>query len=405
MKNILFLSTYPFAKPRHGGQIRLSQLVKKFERNGWKTRSIAVYEEESFLGDELGPYDIPFPVDSLFRSYKGRHVPLINDLLTGAYATSDEGGFSKILANLPTEIDVIHVEQCWLWNLVEKIKSIPKYKNAIVVFGSQNIEFLLKNDILEQYNIADRDDVIEDIKHLEMRAVHEADVVAAVTKNDVKSMQSWGRKSITLAANGIEPWKTDTLTSKWESKLPKSPWMLYVASAHPPNFTSFNKIIGESLACIPPDSKLVIAGSVCEHIYKEVLKSKWASINISRLEFLYVLDDDDLAEVKNRAHAYFLPIEHGGGSNLKTAEALYSGKPVIGTLSAFRGFEEFCDSSRINIINNPEEFFSATRQVLTRISPILDSKELSSLEKLTWDKTLDSLILEVEKEYEASLNA
>jgi glycosyltransferase involved in cell wall biosynthesis len=405
MKNILFLSTYPFAKPRHGGQIRLHQLVKKFKINGWTTRSIAVYEQESYLGDELGAFDVPFPIDSKYRIYKDRNVPLINDLLTGSYATSDGDGLDKIISNLPAKIDVIHVEQCWLWSLVKKIKSIPKYENAVVVFGSQNIEYMLKNDILEQYHINDRNDVIQDIKLLEMRAVLEADIVAAVTENDIGFMKEWGREEIKLAANGIEPWEENTLTSKWESKLPKAPWMLYVASAHPPNFTSFNKIIGDSLACIPPDSKLVIAGSVCEHIYKEVLKSKWASINISRLEFLYILDDADLAEVKNRAHAYFLPIEHGGGSNLKTAEALFSGKPVIGTVSSFRGFEKYSDSPRVNVIQTPEEFFEVTRKVLSNPQPVIDVQERVNLENLTWDKTLDNLFSDVENYYEASVNA
>lgn len=405
MKSILFLSTYPFAKPRHGGQIRLHQLVKKFKTNGWTTRSIAVYEQESYLGDELGSFDVPFPIDSKYRIYKDRNIPLINDLLTGSYATSEGDGLDKIIANLPAKIDVIHVEQCWLWSLVEKIKSLPKYKNAIVVFGSQNIEYLLKDDILEQYQVNNRNDVIQDIKSLEMTAALEADIVAAVTENDVRFMNEWGREEIKLAANGIEPWEANTFTSKWENKLPKAPWMLYVASAHPPNFTSFNKIIGDSLACIPPDSKLVIAGSVCEHIYKEVLKSKWASINISRLEFLYVLDDADLAEVKNRAHAYFLPIEHGGGSNLKTAEALYSGKPVIGTISSFRGFEKYSDSPRVNVIKTPDDFFEITRKVLSNPQPSIDELERVELENLTWNKTLDKLYSDVENYYEASVNA
>ncbi|PIF21348.1 glycosyltransferase family 4 protein [Candidatus Pantoea floridensis] len=405
MKSILFLSTYPFSKPRHGGQIRLHQLVKKFERNGWTTRSIAVYEQESYLGDELGAYDVPFPVDSKYRMYKGKYVPLINDLLTGQFAISEDDGLDKIIANLPPQIDIIHVEQCWLWPLVGKIKSLPKYKNVIVVFGSQNIEYILKDEILEQYHVNDRDDVIQDIKALELKAVLEADIVAAVTECDVEFMREWHRREIKLAANGIEPWESNILTDKWEKRLPKAPWLLYIASAHPPNFTSFNKIIGESLACIPPDSKLVIAGSVCEHIYKEVLKSKWASINMSRLEFLYVLDDADLAEVKNRAYAYFLPIEHGGGSNLKTAEALYSGKPIIGTISSFRGFEKYSDSPRVNVIRTPEEFFEVTRKVLSNPQPVLEQQERVNLENLTWDKTLDKLYSDVQNYYEASVNA
>lgn len=404
MKNILFLSTYSFAKPRHGGQIRLHQLVKKFKENGWQTRSIAVYEQESFIGDELGTFDVPFPVDSNFRLFQGRNIPLINDLLTGYYAASETGGFNKIVSNLPEKIDVIYVEQCWMWETAIKIKSIPKFNKTIIVFGSQNIEYLLKEDILQQYDVKETDEVINAIKTLEINATLGADVVAAVTKNDAELMMSWGRKEVILAPNGIEPWEKKTLTEKWSEKLPKSPWMLYIASAHPPNFTSFNKIIGDTLACIPPDSKLVIAGSVCEHIYREILKSKWANINVSRLELLYVLDDEDLAEVKNRAHVYFLPIEHGGGSNLKTAEALYSGKYVIGTKSAFRGFENYTNCARVSLITSPQEFFTATRKALLSPIPELTESELHDIQGLTWGRTLESICLKVSEAYEVLIN-
>ncbi|MEG3112386.1 MULTISPECIES: hypothetical protein [unclassified Pantoea] len=400
MKSIVFLSTYPFAKPRHGGQIRLSQLVNKFSNNGWTARSIAIYEQESFIGDDLGPYDIPFPIDSEFRKFEGRNIPLINDLLTAEFAVSDRDTFSKVVSHLPDHIDVIHVEQCWLWDLAKKIKALDKFKKAILIFGSQNIEYLLKKDILEQYNIPDHHEVIDKIQSLEIKATVEADIIAAVTENDAKIMASWGGGKVILAANGIKPWDlsyNNTNKNKWIEKLPKSPWMLYIASAHPPNFTSFIKIIGESLACIPPDSKLVIAGSVCEHIYREVSDSKWTSINMSRLELLYVLDDNDLGIVKNLAHAYFLPIEHGGGSNLKTAEALYSGKYVIGTASAFRGFEDYINSTRVKIVNSPQDFHISSRNILSSPTPVLNDEEKEIMQKLTWDRTLEGLFSDVEK--------
>ena len=101
--------------------------------------------------------------------------------------------------------------------------------------------------------------------------------------------------------------------------------------------------VGPSLGCFPPDSRLVVAGSVCSHLYQHLAATRWQSLNLSRLELLNTLPDEDLAAVKTLAHGFLLPILHGGGSNIKTAEALYSGAYVLGSEAAFRGFEDLLD--------------------------------------------------------------
>ena len=47
-----------------------------------------------------------------------------------------------------------------------------------------------------------------------------------------------------------------------------------------------------------------------------------------------------------------LPITYGGGSNLKTAEALLTGHPIIATAKAFRGCEVFTDMPGMIIAGN-----------------------------------------------------
>lgn len=50
-------------------------------------------------------------------------------------------------------------------------------------------------------------------------------------------------------------------------------------------------------------------------------------------------------DVKNAAFtissAVVLPVATGGGTNLKTAEALLTGLPIVSTSFAMRGFEKF----------------------------------------------------------------
>lgn len=393
MKTVLLLSTYPIISPRHGGQVRVANIAKTFEENGWSVTHLAVYEPEGYPPSTLGSNDVSFPAGSSFRKYKGTYVPLINDLLSGEFAASEQGGFAEILKKLPAVIDVIHVEQPWLWPLVLKIKQHPQYSNACLIYGSQNIEAPLKLEILDSYGIKGAEPVIADIEALERKAALEADIAVAVTQADYDILKAWGAKMPLLAPNGIAPWtaKAEVLES-WKARLPESPWILYVASAHPPNFKGFNECLGSSLACIPPDSKLVVVGSVCEHLESTLRDSRWGQLNLSRLKLLYMLPDDDLDAVKTLAHAFLLPIPHGGGSNIKTAEAIYSGKYVVGTESAFRGFEQHLDLPEISVARTPNEFHAAIRKRLTGPATIDgNGPDRESRESLTWARSLESI--------------
>lgn len=397
MKSILILSTYPFIEPRHGGQVRLANLVRAYVAANWKVSSIAVYEPEGYGAGPVGEQDVEFSSTSKYRFFKGAKMPLINDLLTGRFASADDGAFSKILAKIPRELDVIHVEQPWLWPLAKKIKLLDAYSDTRLVYGSQNIEAPLKREILESCGVEGFEDIVSEIEKLEREALSEADLVAAVTEADLKVLQSWGARRTVLAPNGIAPWQADDATlEKWKSRLPKEPWILYVASAHPPNFTGFNECMGGALACIPPGSKLVVAGSVCDHLASELGKGKWNFLNLSKVQLLHVLPDNDLAAVKSLAHMFLLPIPHGGGSNIKTAEALFSGKYVVGTEAAFRGFDRYLSLPGVEVARSPSEFHNFIRLKLNALANHQDDEQAGLRQGLTWDKTLRSIPVELD---------
>lgn len=396
--NVLLLSTYPYKVPRHGGQLRLANIAKAFADNGWGVHSIAIYEPENYAENHTLPDDVPFGMDSPFRRYQGTHpIPMITDLLSGPFATSDDGAFPQIRKKLPERLDAIHVEQPWLWPLAQRIKSMPQHQNCVLIYGSANIEAPLKRDIFQSYDI-NAENVLAEIEALEMTAAREADIALAVTQADLQQLVQWGAKRPLLAANGISHWEaSEESIASWKTQLPEAPWILYVASAHPPNFTGFIKCIGDSLGCIPPDSRLVIAGSVSEHIYRELVNTRWHSLNMSRLQLLHILPEEDLAAVKTLAHAFLLPIPHGGGSNIKTAEAIYSGKHVIGTETAFRGFEDYLDLPQVNPAQSPQAFQRLMRETLGG-EPI-GTSEIGSGKRsgLLWSATLAPIPLEARR--------
>ena len=379
---VLLLSTYPAITPRHGGQVRLSNIADSYAKAGFQVEHMAIYEPEGYNSQPRGKRDIPFPSNSPYRKFRGKVVPLINDLLSGAFAAAEDGCFTDVCNRLPAQINAIHVEQPWLWPLAVKIRKQPAFKNASLIYGSQNIEAPLKTEILETYNVdkSDIQNIEAEICHLEKSASKEADITIAVTTSDLQILTQWGAKKAILASNGIAPWKASVESlAQWEQRLPKAPWALYIASAHPPNFTGFAQCFGNSLACIPPDTRLVVAGSVCDHLYQQLAQSQWNQLNTSRIELLGVLSDEDLAAVKTLAHAFVLPIPHGGGSNIKAAEALYSGAYVIGTKAAFRGFEQHIALPGITASDNPNKFVSALRSALVKPRLAVNKENKSEL--------------------------
>jgi glycosyltransferase involved in cell wall biosynthesis len=127
--------------------------------------------------------------------------------------------------------------------------------------------------------------------------------------------------------------------------------------------------------------------------------TKWRDLNLSRLQLLFALPDSDLSAVKSLAHGFVLPIPFGGGSNIKTAEALYSGKYVVGTPAAFRGYERYSDLPEVRVGPDPKCFHAAIRNVLM-LPPATAMKGTEGYEKrqqLRWDKSLEGISQTIDK--------
>jgi len=246
------------------------------------------------------------------------------------------------------------------------------------------------------------------IEQTERNAVREADLVTVVSQSDFDVFSEWGAKKVLLAENGISPWTTSASQREaWSKKLPRGKWPLYVSSAHPPNFLGFAEALAWNLGAIPPDSRLVLAGGAAAFIEQQFIPSlaqaeaappqvnqvRFAALNESRICSLGVLPEADLNAVKSLASAFVLPIASGGGTNIKTAEALMSGAYVIGTPLAFRGYESFMDFPTVRIANTPQQFSDALREILapSQITPSLSADQLRAVDGLNWTYRLESI--------------
>jgi glycosyltransferase involved in cell wall biosynthesis len=394
---VLTLAPYPVRRPRHGGQLRAAAMLRVYEAAGFDVHPVGFYQAEAYESADIGPYDVAFPADSPFRHYLGTPMPALSDFLMGPFSVASRAVFRQIVEALPGPVDVIQVEQPWLYALARWLQlESPLCKGALLVNSSHNIEAPMKRAILEgQYEPALIEHAVADMSAIERELAREAALSLAVTVEDAEALHRYGAPRVLHAANGISPWAADPeRCARWRTRLPQQPWPIFIASAHPPNYTGFLDAIGDSLACIPEGSKLVVAGGVGPHLERELGKSRWRTLNLSRLQVLGVLDDADLAAVKSLANAFLLPIGGGGGSNIKTAEALYSGRPVVCTRTALRGFEHFADLPEVTIADTPEQFQAGIRKVLEQ-PPVAPAEVDRMRASLTWDACLAEVPREV----------
>ncbi len=396
--NILVLGSYPCRVPMHGGQIRLAEIIAAYRRQGYTVQSINLYDRLANAGQPVGEHDFDYPATSRWRLWENKAIPLIEDLTSGRYAAGDETLYANLTKSVQGDPLVIHMEQPWLLPLVLRWKEEGRFPGARIVYGSQNVEAPLKTAILQQYGIAEAGRIAQEIQQLEQQACAVADVILAVSRADQQELEKLSGKRVVLAANGIAAWQVqDAAMAAWKRKLPVRPFALFVGSAHPPNISGFYDVLGDSLGFLPPDRKIVVLGGVGPHLLEHPRFHAWAPLNQSRLQILGLVDEQGLAAVKNLAHVVILPISEGGGSNIKTAEALYSGKYVLGTPTSFRGFHDYLDMPGVHMAESGAEFRRTLADLLHRPPLQPDPGFLEQRQSLLWQNTLRPMLTAIEE--------
>ncbi|MEJ6021937.1 glycosyltransferase [Ramlibacter sp. PS4R-6] len=390
-RRVLVLGSYPAVNPRHGGQVRLSQVAQAYAARGFDVKQASFFPAHAFYTDSrMGPADVPLPVQSL-RLWRGEPSEWVEDLASGEVAAATPARV-EALERYAVQADVVHLEQPWLLPLVERLRERGRIGAFRLVYGSQNIEHELKRAILRQNRVHEEEDIAGAVQALERRCAEQAALVAAVTAEDAAVLAGWTRAPIVLAPNGIAPWTSDPARrQRWSQRIGPAPFALYVGSAHPPNVQGFCDCFGASLAALSPIHRVVIAGHVSEFILRTPWFKEWKSLNERRTVAVGVLSQEDLSAVRDLAHAFLLPVTAGGGSNLKTAEALYSGKHVVASPLAMRGFEGFAGLPGLRVEAPGHAFAAAVADVLEAPARPVERDAREQRDSLTWQHTLRAL--------------
>jgi glycosyltransferase involved in cell wall biosynthesis len=395
---VLQISTHATLEPHAGGSIRSDRIAQYLERAGLDVRRLAVcWRTQKELWDAREPIiDIgqsPFwssPTATEARAW----LVHIADYYS-AFAVSES---PNLAAELMDQIhaahpDVICLQHPWTWPLVRRL---PEVKSGAIriVYSSHNVETALKQRMLEHAGVEVPPDVLGDVASLEHDLVKSASFTIACTQADAESFRAWGATRVVVASNGADLKRRDHLVRVVPPPLCSNHrFGLFIATQYEPNVGGFFRYLAPALVRLRPNTRIVVAGTVSDGINAEIAARSLGHYDNRRLITLGFVEDPVLDALIANASALLLPIEYGGGSHLKTAEALASGRPIIGTSVSFRGFSEYQRLPRVTIVDTPELFEAAVHRSLS--TPSLPVADFDLPREIGWDTTLSPILEEM----------
>ena len=241
--------------------------------------------------------------------------------------------------------------------------------------------------------------LVSKIKVNELRFIKEADLVVSISKDEAKYFRDNGAKNVCIVPNGISKEAfSQSNTKHWKEFFNKESIakpILFVGSGHPPNYTGFLEMFGDDSTFLNNGEKVLMAGGVSDYFKHEYSLDKvgkdayvkfWKNIIA-----VGKLSESDLAAPIDISEIIMLPITTGGGSNLKTAEAILADKKIIATPYAFRGFEIYQSLPNTYLASTHEEFVMQLKKSTKHEQTLRSDQEKVLAGSVQWSECVRSL--------------
>jgi len=325
--------------------------------------------------------------------------PYLADVICGRAIQSDPA-VRRHVTTVLTEFkpEVVVIEQVYPYlgfrALVQDLRVAPR-----LVFSSQNVEHEMKADMYRAFGVPPEvsDGIRSEIRESEAQLARESALVIVVSEQDRETFQALGAVQTVLAPNGTRRLRTTPAALERHRRFlhdaDLNRTFAFVSSAHQPNWQGFIDMIGTRMGFLEFGTGILLCGSVCDLATAMVAPTEVETVTFwQRVWSMGQLDDDDLAAVLLSADASILPITFGGGSNLKTAEALASGIPIVATSFAFRGYEEYLDFPGVWVADSPEGFRTGMLAALRTEPKPRSQTQAGMIEQLQWDHRLRDMV-------------
>lgn len=398
-RTILQVGTHTTLNPIHGGQRRSHHIRRALEKAGYSVRGIATCwrQEHDIVDDREAILDI-----TLAREWKGAVAGgSFGDFFLCATVDGDpalRAEFFRLAARAHPVAVVL--EHPWMWPLARQIPEVAR-GDAPIIYNSQNVEAHLKRTILQDLRLdasvlAEAEALLPVVDAFEREVVAGVDAVTACTAEDAAIFDALGARRTVIAGNGSSRRPITGLRHPYPAVLSEGcRYAFMVGSEHHPNVSGFENLVLPWLASLRPGQRVVVAGGVGDSLRRRLAEWGLLAVLEGRLVLLGRVSDLALSALIENAACIILPIQYGGGSNLKTAEALLSDRHIVASPAAMRGFDAYRNLSGVAVANGPTEFGAEVRDALENGSPA--PRSAASVAALTWDAMLAPLVALVDE--------
>lgn len=386
---ILLLSTFPITDAAHGGQHRVKNIITALESQGHSVQSCGILGSAGYADT---PGFLAYPGALPLRGYIDNPF-LMEDWALGQLCVYDDEYFHALSTKIDPVPQIISCEHPWLVQFA--LRYIDQFSGSTkpkLIYGAHNVECELKRDIILQYfDRSTADKAYDIIFECESIALRSADLVTCVSEQDATWVKIQGARTVVIAPNGVADRRASLEDIKEANLITGARrFALYCASGHPPNIEGFYSVFGHGVGCFSPDARLVVAGAAGAAIQTHAQFPKTSGLKAAFVD-AGVVSEAQLRGLLEAAHTLILPITRGGGTNLKTAEAIWSGNHVVATNKALRGFEEFASDMGIWRTSSPTDFCRAVEISLASPRNAISLDDRKKRSNLLWNNCLKPL--------------
>lgn len=382
------LQVCPFgipSEPTSGGQIRIAAIAAAYAAAGCEVDRCCVLTRTR---DVQNPLDVVMPWWDRVRRYHIGKPSNLGQIRLHWAASKGRSLQRQLDIKLAQRYDVVHVEHPWGIELICQLREHPFLREALLICSAHNVEHELFESIVQERQEWTRaaQRLAQEIGRIEHLAAARSDLVWTVSKHDAAALSQTGTPCI-VAPNGCR--ELPELTNDPEFTRFSRPYALFVGADYGPNVHGFLGMLGDDLRFLP-DNTCVHTIGTCGEPLRHHAPHKLAR-HTGQLVHHGRVSQTKLDAALRHASLIILPISSGGGTNLKTAEALATGHAVLGTSQAFRGFEDWICTPNVFVENAPTTFRKKMAELLSLAH---DTQTCTRVRRphLTWAQALQPAI-------------
>ncbi|BDS22413.1 TPA: glycosyltransferase [Klebsiella quasipneumoniae] len=381
---ILQMATYDVERPDHGGKLR-SHHIRRSLRTQFNVETLSFEWDEKVDASSLS-----------VRLDQNRWTEfgisgMLSDWGICNFLEKDEKCYEQVCRNVHKfDPDIILLEQPFLWPLVERFFDDGTLaRNVRVIYSSHNIEVIMKRQIYQDLfspEIAKKyTDYVDNIEKGVIKACSGAIAVSEIDAAYITRLNP--DAPVKIYFNGHSKPKNGPEDKKWQSRFENrdANWV-FVGSWHPPNINGLRDLV-MALAQKEGEKNFALwaLGSVGNGLVATT--PGFDAKDYPWLHITGLVSAEDIDSAILCSSGIVLPIWEGGGSNLKTAQALLSTKCILGAEFSFRAFEHVTSEPGVFLVKDADSLAN----LVTETRPERHYARSEEVYALEWERVLQSL--------------